>query len=399
MTSKKDNFNYAYQLVTNKLKEIRKNVKNRKFDCNKVAEIEINKSFFKGKVVDRIMVVLRATGCQHYKMNGGCSMCGHFDGTPMRPVTTKEYIQQWKNVVNGEAIEDDKKRKSFNINNFPILCLYNLGSLLNANEVPARAVREIFKSINALHGIKKTIIESRAEYVSESTLKTISEVHDGLVEVGIGLESSNYEIRELCHHKNMPNIDVFINANKILKNNGFKALAYVNLKPIFLTEKEAVEDAIETTVFAFKHGSDAVSLEPTSLQADSLTDHLYKLGLYRVPWLGSVREVIRGVYNRLKPHSSLDLRIGGYFNEEVLSGSQGVAPGVIRNEIFPYMTSGNCNVCTPGFINAIRRYNKHNDVKILDRIKKCKYCYSSWQDAMKVKDSRTIAQRVIDTLG
>jgi len=388
----------AMKLVEERLAKIRRGVPKRSFDHQKVAEIEVNKFFFKGEVVNRIMVVLRATGCSHYKSAQGCSMCGHYDGITSTPVTAEEYIKQWDSVVSGKAIEKGSI-DNFNINNYKVLCLYNLGSFLNPKEIPFYAAQKIFKSISSLSGIKKVIIESRAEYVTPKSLENIRRVYySGLVEVGIGLESSNYEIRELCHHKKMPNLEVFINAVKLLHKYKFKALAYVNQKPVFLTEKEAVDDAIRTSVFAFKNGADAVSIEPTSLQVHSLTNELYKVGIYRVPWLWSIREVVRGIYNKLDK-KTIDLRIGGYFDEEVLSGSQGVSPGANRNEIFPHKTAGNCNFCDRRFINAIKKFNETNDPKVLYSQKKCPYCYSLWEKAMLVKDSRTIPQRIIDTLG
>lgn len=387
----------ALGLVSRSLKNIRILVPSRKFDHNKVAEVEVNKFIFEGEVVDRIMVVLRATGCTHYKSKHGCSMCAHYDGTTDRSVTAQEYIAQWNNVVSGESIEE-KYRQDFDINKFPILCLYNLGSFLSKKEVPYKAVKEIFSSISKLQGIKKTIIESRAEYVTPEVLSIIRDVHSGTVEVGIGLESSNKTIRELCHHKNMPDLQVFEKSIDTLHKYGFKALAYVNQKPVFLTEKEAIDDAIKTALYAYKVGVDAVSIEPTSLQNHSLTDHLHNLGLYRVPWLWSVTEVVKGIYNKVG-NAKIDLRLGGYFDEEVLSGSQGVAAGVDRNEIFPYETSGNCRYCNLRYINAIKEFNKTLDLNVLLEQEECPYCYHVWQDAITIKDSRSITKRIIDTLG
>jgi len=390
-------YDRALSLISRSLKAIRIQVPPRTFDHNKVAEIEVNKFIFEGKVVDRIMVVLRATGCTHYKSKHGCSMCAHYDGTTDRSVKAQEYITQWSNVVNGESVEE-KYKHGFDINKFPILCLYNLGSFLSEKEVPYRAVKEIFLSISKLPGIKKTIIESRAEYITPKILEIIREVYSGVVEVGIGLESSNKTIRELCHHKNMPDLRVFERSIETLHKYGFKALAYVNQKPIFLTEKEAIDDAIKTALYAYKIGVDAVSIEPTSLQNHSLTNHLHNLGLYRVPWLWSVTEVVKGIYDKVGD-KKIDLRLGGYFDEEVLSGSQGIAPGVDRNEIFPYETSGNCRLCDQRCINAIKEFNKTLDVNVLSKQKACPYCHHTWQDAIAIKDSRPITKRIIDTLG
>lgn len=391
-------FKLAKKLVDKNLKEIRNRVPTeRNFDPEKVAEVEVNKFILNNREVDRVMVVLRSTGCSHYITGYGCSMCGHLNGTPDKPVTTNQYIKQWENLISGKSL-DKKYRKNFDLNKYRILCLYNLGSLLNPKEISLKAVREIFSSLANFKGIKKVIIESRAEYINPDVLQNIKDVYPGIVEVGMGLESSDYTIRELCHHKNMPDLNVYKEAIKVLHKYNFKVLTYVNQKPVFLTEKEAIDDAVKTSLYAFKHGSDAVSIEPTSLQNHSLTDYLYNLGLYDVPWLWSVREVVKNIYKKLG-ENKVDLRLGGYFDEEVLSGSQGSSPGSVKNEIFPYKTSGNCSHCSNKVINDIRVFNKNQKLASLYKTKDCPYCYNLWKNLLKVKDSRAITTRIIDSLG
>lgn len=380
------------QIIEEKIKSLRTDTPLKEFDNNKLAEIEINKFFYEHKIIDRIMVVLRANGCEHYKKTGGCSMCSHFNGTPIHKVTDENYIAQWNSVIDGSAIE--KEAFKFNLNDYPVLCLYNLGSLFNKNEISLSVVQYIFKSLNDYKNVKKIIVESRAEYVTEEAIKNITDVYSGVVEVGIGVESTNNIIRELCHHKGIDDLNIIKNSIKILHNNGFKALAYINFKPIFLTEKEAIDDAIKTAVDCFNMGFDAVSIEPTSLQDFSLANYLYEMGEYRVPWLWSIREIVEGIYKQIN-NVELDIRIGGYFDEEILSGSQGVGfEG--RNEVFPHMTSSNCPLCTNKYIEGIKQFNATYDIKYLNNIEKCPHCYSLWRDIIKIIDSRSIEQRIID---
>lgn len=384
------------KIVENKVQELRNKTPNIKFKHDKLAEIEINKFFYNHKTVNRIMIVLRANGCEHYKKNGGCSMCSHFNGTDRNSnITTEDYMKQWDSVVNGESLE--QKNTKFNLNDYPVVCVYNLGSLLNEKEISNKAVEYIFKSLNNFKKIEKVIIESRAEYVTEEALNNIKNVyHNGIVEVGIGVESTNNIIREICHHKGLEDLNIVKTAINNLHKNNFKALAYINFKPIFLTESEAIEDAIKTAIDCFKMGFDAVSIEPTSLQDYSLANHLYQLGQYRVPWLWSVRDVVQGIYDHI-PNKELDIRLGGYFDEEVLSGSQGVGYEG-KNEIFPHMTSLNCDKCSNEFINCIKKFNMTYDLQELYKIKNCDKCYEIWKDTKRIKDSRDIITRVQDIL-
>ena len=387
----------AVNLVETKVKELRNSTPNLTFPHHKLAELEIDKFFYDSKTVDRVMVVLRANGCEHYKKNGGCSMCSHFNGTDRNAeITTDDYIKQWQSVINGANIE--QKNLKFNINDYPVVCLYNLGSLLNEKEISSEAVEYIFKSLNTYEGVKKVIIESRAEYVKDNAIKNIYNAYkSGMIEVGIGVESTNKIIREICHHKGLDDISVVQNAIKILHKYNFKALAYINFKPIFLTESEAINDAIQTAIDCFNMGFDAVSIEPTSLQNYSLANHLYQLGHYRVPWLWSIRDVVQGIYDNY-PKQKLDIRLGGYFDEEVLSGSQGVGYDD-RNEIFPHMTSLNCDKCSNKFIECIKNFNMTYDIKSLFNIDNCDKCYKIWGEVKQIKDSRDIIQRVYDILG
>ena len=397
LACKNSAFIEASALVEDKIKQLRANTPNLPFEKTKLAEVEINKFFYEGKTVDRVMIVLRSNGCQHYKTNGGCSMCTHLNGAPlMEKITHQNYVEQWNSVLDGSFIE--VSNSSFNLNDYPVVCVYNLGSLLNPEEISVETVKYIFETLNAYKGVKKVIIESRAEYVTDDILEAIRSVYDGVVEVGIGVESTDFYIRELCHHKAILDTKIIKEAVENLHKYGMKALAYVNFKPVFLTESEAIKDAITTSVDCFKaFGFDAVSIEPTSLQENSLANYMYDLGLYRVPWLWSLRDIIHGIYEATDSNK-LDIRLGGYFDEEVLSGSQGTGFAE-RNEIFPHMTSSNCSYCTNEFVNAIKQFNMMYDVSDLDKVKPCPHCYSLWQDTKKIRDSRSIFDRVKDVLG
>lgn len=386
----------AHEMVERKIKELRHNTPELPFDKDKLAEVEVNQFFYEGESVDRVMIVLRTNGCQHYKTTGGCSMCSHLNGSPLHDkITHENYVRQWNSVLDGTFIENGE---GFNLNDYPVICVYNLGSLLNVEEIQYDTLRYIFTTLNEYKGVKKVIIESRVEYVNEEVLKVIKECYDGIVEVGIGVESTNDIIRELCHHKGVEDMHLFKGAVETLHKYGMRALAYVNFKPIFLTESEAIEDAIQTSVDCFNEfGFDAVSVEPTSLQENSLANYMYNLGLYRVPWLWSITDIVEGIYSKVS-RENLDIRIGGYFDEEVLSGSQG-AGFEGRNEIFPHMTSSNCFHCSASFIEAIKEFNKTYDLNELKSVKHCPYCYKLWQDSKKILDSRSIIERIHDVFG
>lgn len=200
-------YSEALELVSNKIMELRAVTPSKQFDKDRLAEVEINKFYYEGRAVDRIMIVLRASGCEHYGKTGGCSMCSHFNGTVQGgKITDQNYINQWNSVIDGSCLE--VPISNFSLDNYPVVCLYNLGSLLNPKEVSVNAIKHIFTDLNKFKGIEKAIIESRAEYVDKNILNVIKQCYSGLVEVGIGVESTNDTIRELCHHKGLQDLEI-----------------------------------------------------------------------------------------------------------------------------------------------------------------------------------------------
>ena len=386
------NIEKAKALVDKKINELRKKTPVIEYDCKKLAEVEINKFFYGGRMIDRVMIVLRSNGCEHYKKTGGCSMCSHFNGTPINGVvTTENYIKQWDSIIDGSQFET---YVDFNLNDYPVVCIYNLGSFFNENEISKEAARYIFSTLNNYKNVEKAIVESRAEYVTDDAISTIKSVYDNIIEFGIGVESTNMTIRELCHHKGIEDMSIYKKTVDTLHVHGCKALAYVNLKPVFLTEQEAIDDAVKTCIDCIDMGFDAISIEPTSLQNYSLANYMFELGVYRVPWLWSIREIIDQIYEKTSI-SNFDIRIGGYFDEEVLSGSQGVGYEK-KNELFPHLTSSNCSFCTNEFVERIKKFNATYDLSHLHDIPECPHCYELYQSIKLIRDSRSIEQRIFD---
>ena len=201
------NIEKAKALVEKKINELRKKTPVIEYDCKKLAEVEINKFFYGGRMIDRVMIVLRSNGCEHYKKTGGCSMCSHFNGTPINGVvTTENYIKQWDSIIDGSQFET---YVDFNLNDYPVVCIYNLGSFFNENEISKEAARYIFSTLNNYKNVEKAIVESRAEYVTDDAISNIKSVYDNIIEIGIGVESTNMTIRELCHHKGIEDMSIY----------------------------------------------------------------------------------------------------------------------------------------------------------------------------------------------
>jgi radical SAM enzyme (TIGR01210 family) len=330
------------------------------FNLSEIGMAEVKEGHLGSEPVQRAIFILRARGCSWaLKEDGGCTMCGHFAGTTRgSPVDASMYIRQFANELD-----------EFDFSCIPVLCLYNSGSLLNDDELQQDARREIFRLIAAIPEIRHLIIESRPEYVTEAGLAEIDELLSGkTVEIGTGLECYDDDVRSICLNKGFDR-QKFLDAATLIRKSHAKLLAYVLLKPPFLTESEAIEEAVKAIHFAFENGADVVSLEPVSVQDFSLVHYLHEAGQYRTPWIWSVFEVIR------RTASLGEVRIGGF---EFLP--------------IPMIFTHNCPTCDPACSKAIVDFNRGGGTAQFDAIS-CT-CIDEWRRAIAEKDDRPLAERI-----
>ena len=104
----------------------------------------------------------------------------------------------------------------------------------------------MLEEAGALFRGKIVIAETRPEYVNEDIMDDfISRIDDGSnskpLYVAIGLETTNDNIREKSIDKGF-SFDGFNQAVRAARNSGVGIKTYLLMKPLFLTEKEALVD-------------------------------------------------------------------------------------------------------------------------------------------------------------
>src|SRR5256886_3122459 len=104
------------------------------------------------------------------------------------------------------------------------------------------------------------------------------------------------------------------------------------IKPPFLTEREAIEDAVRSGHEADPY-SDTISFNPVNVQSRTIVDRLFRRGEYRPPWLWSVVEVLARTED-LKAHVK----------------SHPTAGGMVRG-------AHNCGTCDRRVVNAIEEFS------------------------------------------
>ena len=239
-------------------------------------------------------------GCEWAQANNGgpCLACGHF-----RVSSFGKMI----NNLNDRIIEQFNAAFLHIDRDVKIVSLYNAGSFLNNQEVPLRARKYIFEEIARKKHIKRIIIESLPCYLEKEKIGEIKTILKGKeIEIGIGVDSLNGFVRKICINKGQK-LTHQLEALEKIKSYDLLPLAYVLLKPVFLSEIEAIQEAVDTIKFLVGKGVNRISLEPISIQPGSFAHYLYRKRLYSCPSVWSVQEVVNQVKN-LDVH----LKIGGW---------------------------------------------------------------------------------------
>ena len=136
----------------------------------------------------------------------------------------------------------------------------------------------------------RLLVESSPEYITTDGLDALLAAHED-IELAIGLESANDKVLKHSINKGFTVAD-YDRAAMLMKERGMDLRTYVLLKPPFLTEREAVEDAVATAEHAAPF-SYAISLNAVNVQKGTLVERLWKDWSYRPPWLWSALEVAR----------------------------------------------------------------------------------------------------------
>lgn len=265
------------------------------------AEWAVKYSNLYGKPKKALTITLTPAGCT-WAAAGGCTMCGEFEGSlKFSKIPAEFHIAQFASA----AAKYVKKYQP------TWLRIEQEGNFINEEEVMEEAQFTILRLASLLKGIDRITIEARPFYITEKKVKKMKEALDGSdveLEIGMGLEAENDVIRNVCVNKGERKED-FERAVKLLNENGFFPLAYVLLKPPFLTEAEGICEAIKTIRYANSIGFKRISLEPMSLHKYTVVDALANAEQYQVPWLWSVLQVI----NECKDIPELGVGGVGYY--------------------------------------------------------------------------------------
>ena len=245
-------------------------------------------------VGNAIFIILPTPGCAHaLSDSGGCTMCSYIADSPLEKVSSNELIDIFKNLMERREIKPKTAVK-----------IFVSGSFLNEEELPKEARDEILKILNKEENIEEIVVESRPEFVTEEVLKECLELlPDKIFEVSIGLESGSDYIKQYKISKGFLNEDFekAVNIIKSLKSDyKITSKAYLFVKPILTSEKEAIEDAVASAEYAEEVGVDRISFCPATIHKGTLMELLWRRRSYQPPQIWSILEIIKRVRSEVK---------------------------------------------------------------------------------------------------
>lgn len=312
----------------------------RKIDLNEPVSVWTEKERIWGRdeIADCLTIILRTKGCYWDR----CLMCG--------------YSSDAEKNVGEENLKNQILNALEKLNEQKILKIFTSGSFFDNREVPEN-LREFIYDTALEKGFDKLVVESRPEFIREERLEIPHKIKS---EVGIGLETSNDFIREKCINKGF-NLEDFKKSALTLKEKKIGVKAYLLLKPPFLSEKEAIEDAINSAN-DIREYVDVISLNLMNIPSNTYVENLWRRGLYRPPWLWSAVEVLKDI-------SKMDI--------EVVSDP--VGGGKTRG---PH--NYNCGKCDKEIIRAIKDFSLTQKIELLE-VLHCD-CINMWRKAVELEN-------------
>lgn len=219
-----------------------------------------------------MVVIFKTTGCSWYRFSS-CSMCGYFND-----VSDEIKTENLKHQIDAlfEAIDDTR-----------VLKVFTSGSFLDPVEFPIEARDYFFQRISGK--IEKLLVESRTEYITERNISNLKDY--GIpIRIAIGLESADDDVMRNSINKGST-FAKYVTAAEATRRMGYELRTYLLFKPPFLSEEDSVRDALESIRRSAKYSAD-VSVNPMNIQKNTMVEHLWKKGLYRLPRLWSLARIL-----------------------------------------------------------------------------------------------------------
>lgn len=207
-----------------------------------------------------VQVWIQTPPCRYSQM-GRCTICNYWKGNRI-PNVLDELLQKC-------TVPDD----------CDTLLINTCGGCLDSYELPKEEQEKLFDWINK-QKCHSVIFET---YADTLTPVVIGHIRDSIPNKEIyfefGMESVSEDVLRYCLNKHLPKLPVEQIADNV-HNIGGKLIANVVLGVPFLNQREQVEDAVVSIQTLIKNNIDYITLFPINVKPYTLTEIMYKNGLY-----------------------------------------------------------------------------------------------------------------------
>ncbi len=234
------------------------------------------------------------------------------------------------------------------------------GSFFDDREVPSELRAAVLQSASVLPNLRSVGVETRPSLVSfPKLLDAVKSLPKGVrdLTLGFGLECLDPLIREVAVNKgyNTTHIDravsVIEKVNQAQCDVTVDFEVYVLLKPLFMTESEAIDEAVQTIGWSFARGATTVALFMNTIKQNTVQGYLSRREdlnppfRFEAPYFRSAIEVLQR------------LPRGARAATQVLGPQSGVlAEGQPQG----------CPLCTPLMLGALMGFNFTRSDEILE---------------------------------
>jgi len=317
----------------------------------------------------RLIIGFRNCTCNYRNtepLNLGCFNCGYYAGAgPMKRASSAQLIEQLRSAFHYGF----KTKRHFDVIEF--LCD---GSFFNDYEFSDRGKDKIFEYIAKMPYIKRVLVESTPEHIYSQTSEIPERLRklrkDQILEIGIGLETSDDFIRKVCINKGFMKIhferaiETVARFNKEFDNRCC-IVAYLLIKPAFLKPFEIIKDTLKTIKYlnnlSIKYNVEIIpKLEPAAISDGTILSLLYQNpasdpNQYKPLNYWTILEIITKVYLEKECEQMYkNLRIGAREDMDDVIKVPGVYKEDGRFDQFDFI-----------LYDSIQEFNQHHDIFLL----------------------------------
>lgn len=288
-----------------------------------------------GQMYKRLRINLRSNGCSI----ATCTMCPFPNERVKEKLSDENFISQVE----------------YSMNKFPnneIVSIYDDGSFFADKEISANARNEIYKLVKQ-YGAKYLMVESLPNFINESAITAAKSIlgEEITLIIGIGLESTNENIRKTCICNSI-STEQFLKARDLIVKNNYILKTYILIKPAFFLEEEAIKDAIDSVKWLINNNITDITLCPMRVVKNTLVYELLKDDLYHLPRLTTIAKILNELAKM-----NIFVRVS-LFN-------------VDSKDIDSFVSHG-CEKCERTLFTAMQKYNNKESVKFEELL--CEDC-------------------------